>query len=135
MPALLGVEAALRGRRREKGVAGAQRVNSASPGLCHGVRPAGLGNSALPGWRISAIFPPMSTLAEIEAAADRLPPAEKLRLMETLWQEFSRRGGAEVASPAWHAEALAETERRLAEGLEEVLDWPRVKEELRQKTV
>ncbi len=75
----------------------------------------------------------MSTLAEIEAAADQLPQAEKLRLMETLWHELSRGGGAELASPAWHAEALAETERRLAEGREEVLDWPRVKAELRQK--
>lgn len=77
----------------------------------------------------------MSTLAEIEAAADQLPHAEKLRLMETLWDELSGGGGAELASPAWHAEALAETERRLSDGREEVLDWQRVKAELRQKTV
>lgn len=76
----------------------------------------------------------MSTLAEIEAAADQLPHTEKLRLMETLWKELSHGGGAEQASPAWHAEALADTERRLTEGREEVLDWPRVKAELRQKT-
>lgn len=81
------------------------------------------------------ILPGMSTLTEIEAAADRLPPAEKLRLMETLWDELSRGSGAELVSPAWHAEALAETERRLADGREEVLDWQRVKVELRQKTV
>lgn len=75
----------------------------------------------------------MSTLAEIESAADQLPHAEKLRLMERLWDELSRGHGEELVSPAWHAEALAETERRLADGQEEVLDWPRVKEELRQK--
>ena len=72
----------------------------------------------------------MSTFTEIEAAADQLPRTEKLRLMETLWEELSR-GGA-VESPAWHGEALAETERRLAEGREEVLDWPSVKAELRR---
>ena len=77
----------------------------------------------------------MSTLTEIEAAADQLPHAEKLRLMETLWDELSRGRGPELVSPAWHAEALAETERRLADGLEEVLDWQRVKADLRQKTV
>ncbi len=41
----------------------------------------------------------MSTLTEIEAAADQLPQAEKLRLMETLWDELSRGGGAELVSP------------------------------------
>ncbi len=57
-----------------------------------------------------------------------------LRLMETLWGGL-RRSGAEVESPAWHGSALAETERRLAEGREEVLDWNRTKDELRDRTV
>ena len=74
----------------------------------------------------------MSTLQEIEAAADQLPHAEKLRLMETLWGELSRRE-AGYESPAWHADALAETELRVAEGREEVLDWNRTKAELRSR--
>jgi hypothetical protein len=78
------------------------------------------------------LFQPMSTITEIEAAADQLPHAEKLRLMETLWGELSRRE-AGYESPAWHADALAETERRVAEGREEVLDWNRTKAELRDK--
>jgi hypothetical protein len=76
----------------------------------------------------------MSTLAEIEAAADQLQRKDKLRLMETLWSELSR-AEAEFDSPAWHASALAETERRLAEGREEMLDWNRTKAELRDRTV
>ena len=76
----------------------------------------------------------MSTLAEIEAAADQLPRGEKLRLMETFWDELSRTE-AELASPAWHGSALAETERGLAEGREEVLDWSRAKAELRGKSM
>jgi hypothetical protein len=75
----------------------------------------------------------MSTLAEIEKAADQLLREDKLRLMETLWGGLSRTE-AEVESPGWHASALAETERHLAEGREEVLDWNRTKAELRNRT-
>ena len=74
----------------------------------------------------------MSTLTEIERAADALPREEKLRLMETLWAELSR-NESELESPAWHGQALAETEQRLAEGREEVLDWNQTKTELRSK--
>jgi len=73
----------------------------------------------------------MSTLSEIEAAADQLPHTDKLRLMEILWTELSRKG--ELAPPAWHGDALAETERRLREGQEEIIDWKRAKAELRAK--
>jgi len=76
----------------------------------------------------------MSTLAEIEEAAERLAHSEKLHLMETLWGDLSRKE-AELASPAWHEGVLAETERRLADGREEILDWERAKAELRNKTV
>ena len=75
----------------------------------------------------------MSTLAEIEAAADRLQRTDKLRLMETLWSELSRTE-TDLESPAWHAIALVETERRMAEGHEEMLDWSRAKSELRNRT-
>jgi len=36
----------------------------------------------------------------------------------------------EFGSPAWHAKELAETEQRLAEGKEEVMDWEKAKERL-----
>jgi Putative addiction module component len=77
----------------------------------------------------------MSTLAEIESAADQLPRPEKLRLMETLWEDLRRQEEGEWASPTWHGEALAQTAQRLVEGAEEVLDWQSTKAELRQKTV
>jgi hypothetical protein len=76
----------------------------------------------------------MSTLAEIEAAADQLQRKDKLRLMESLWRELSH-AESELESPAWHGSALAETERRLAEGREEMLDWHRTKAELRDRAV
>ena len=74
----------------------------------------------------------MSTLAEIEEATEQLDHAEKLHLMEILWDGLSR-GDADLASPAWHGDVLAETERRWAEGREKVLDWGDVKAGLRSK--
>jgi hypothetical protein len=62
----------------------------------------------------------------------QLPSSEKLKLMETLWEELSRPDD-EFESPAWHATELAATERRLAEGKEQVLDWDKAKESLRMK--
>jgi hypothetical protein len=62
----------------------------------------------------------------------QLPRSEKLKLMETLWEELSRPDG-EFESPAWHAQELAATERRLAEGHEQMLDWDTAKESLRRK--
>ncbi len=64
----------------------------------------------------------------------QLPREEQLRLMEALWEELSREE-SELKSPAWHEAALAETERRLEEGREEILDWDRAKEELRKQSV
>jgi hypothetical protein len=65
-------------------------------------------------------------------AVRKLPRAEQLRLMETLWEELSRVDG-ELESPAWHGEELASTERRLAEGKEQILDWEAAKKELRKQ--
>jgi hypothetical protein len=65
-------------------------------------------------------------------AVRKLPRTEKLRLMETLWEELSR-SETEFESPAWHGKELAETERRLAEGKEQVLDWDTAKKRLRKR--
>jgi len=62
----------------------------------------------------------------------QLPRSEKLKLMETLWEELSRPDD-EFESPAWHAKELAATEQRLAEGKEPILDWEKAKESLRSQ--
>jgi hypothetical protein len=62
----------------------------------------------------------------------QLPRSEKLKLMETLWEELSR-PDTEFDTPAWHARELAETERRLAAGKEQVMDWEKAKKALRSK--
>jgi hypothetical protein len=62
----------------------------------------------------------------------QMPRSEKLKLMESLWEDLSRTDG-EFESPAWHEKALAETERRLAAGQEQVLDWNTAKQALRSQ--
>ena len=59
-------------------------------------------------------------------AVRKLPRARKLRRMETLWEELSR-PESELESPPWHVKELAETERRLAQGKEQILDWETAK--------
>lgn len=66
-------------------------------------------------------------------AVQQLPRSERLKLMEALWEDLSR-PDSELQSPAWHAEELAATERRLAEGKEQILDWEVAKKELRSTT-
>ena len=65
-------------------------------------------------------------------AIRRLPRSEKLKLMEALWEELSR-PDSEYESPTWHAHELKETEKRLAEGKEQALDWQTAKKKLRNK--
>jgi hypothetical protein len=60
----------------------------------------------------------------------QLPRSEKLKLMETLWEELSRPDD-QFESPSWHAKELAATEQRLAEGKEQVMDWEAAKKILR----
>lgn len=60
----------------------------------------------------------------------QLPRIEKLKMMETLWEDLSR-PDTDFESPAWHATELAATERRLAEGKEEALDWDTAKQSLK----
>jgi hypothetical protein len=64
-------------------------------------------------------------------AVRQLTRSEKLRLMEELWIELSH-PDSEYESPGWHARELAETERRVANGTEEVVDWEAAKNKLRE---
>lgn len=57
---------------------------------------------------------------------------EKLSAMEALWADLSRDEQA-LESPAWHADALRATERRVAAGKEKPIDWETAKKELRKR--
>lgn len=64
-------------------------------------------------------------------ATESLTRMDKLRLIEQFWEELSLTPD-ELASPAWHADALADAERAVANGEAGFLDWQQAKERLRQ---
>jgi hypothetical protein len=76
-------------------------------------------------------FPRYFSDMTIEAVR-KLPRTQKLRLMETLWEELSK-PDTDFDSPAWHGKELVETERRFKEGKEQVFDWETAKKKLRKQ--
>ena len=57
---------------------------------------------------------------------------DKLRLMEALWKDLSR-GDANITSPEWHGDVLAERDRLIESGEESFLDWEVAKKKLRDE--
>ena len=62
----------------------------------------------------------------------KLPPNEKLKIIEILWADLAA-DDESFPSPAWHEEELQKTEADLAAGRIEVLDWEDAKKELRKR--
>lgn len=62
----------------------------------------------------------------------KLPPVEKLKIIEALWSDLARDEDA-FESPAWHEEELKKTEADYTAGRVEVLDWEDAKKELRTR--
>ena len=52
--------------------------------------------------------------------------------MEKL-REFLSQGGARLESPAWHGDALRETEQRYEADQEQPIDWSIAKQKLRDR--
>jgi hypothetical protein len=63
---------------------------------------------------------------------DTLSVAEKLLLMERLWEDLSRRP-ADIPVPEWHGAVLAEREASVREGREKFIEWADAKERLRER--
>jgi hypothetical protein len=62
----------------------------------------------------------------------RMSREEKLKVMHALWEDLAREEDA-IESPAWHCEALRETEERVRSGSEGVRDWDEAKAALRKR--
>lgn len=69
----------------------------------------------------------MSTLAIQQMSLE-----DKLRAMEELWESLSGEG-TQLKSPAWHGDALRDTEQRYEAGQEQPVDWAVAKQELRDR--
>jgi len=63
---------------------------------------------------------------------DQMTMEEKLRAMEALWADLSRRADS-FESPAWHADVLRERDRRIADGKEPSVEWEAAKRKLRER--
>jgi len=59
-----------------------------------------------------------------------LPRIDKIKIMEFIWEELSA-SDQDFESPKWHQKVLSETEERMKNGQEEVLDWDEAKRRLR----
>jgi hypothetical protein len=60
-----------------------------------------------------------------------MPIAEKIQLMESLWESLSN--DAIAAIPPWHSEVLAERGALLDQGQEPVADWSDAKQRIRDQ--
>jgi len=58
--------------------------------------------------------------------------AEKLLLMERLWEDLSRRP-CDVPIPEWHGDILAERQTAVDEGRTSFVEWEVAKERLRER--
>ena len=67
------------------------------------------------------------TTADIAA----MPVAEKLKLLEALWDSLCATSDRDLASPPWHAEVLEARLQRLAAGTEPTSSWREAKDRIR----
>ena len=58
--------------------------------------------------------------------------ADKLQVMEALWDDLSR-DSESVVSPDWHAEILQERTDGVDQGKDSFIDWETAKAELRRR--
>ena len=65
----------------------------------------------------------------MDVSLDGLTVAEKVQLLEKVWDSLCRDSG-DVRSPEWHRTVLEERARRLAEGTATISAWADAKERL-----
>jgi len=71
----------------------------------------------------------MSTQLQI----DQMTVAEKLRIMEELWEDLRTRA-ENVPMPQWHKDLLDERERLIASGEAQFDDWDAAKKRITEQT-
>jgi len=66
----------------------------------------------------------------IELEIEKMTLEEKLRAMEALWADLSRKE-QNIQSPPWHEQLLKERDERVKSGQEKFESWEDAKRELR----
>lgn len=72
------------------------------------------------------------SFSEIASELETMSLPEKLRLMEALWSNLSRREDG-LESPAWHENVLQERQARAKAGAATFMDWETAKQQLRDR--
>mgnify|MGYP003388479094 FL=1 len=63
----------------------------------------------------------------------KLPLHEKLRIMETLWEDITRRE-SDLEMPQWQKDMLDERESMIASGDARFIDWEEDKKQISEAT-
>jgi putative addiction module component (TIGR02574 family) len=63
-----------------------------------------------------------------------LPLAQRLQMMESLWDSLCNDANITTVIPAWHADVLAQRAQRLDAELEPISSWSDVKQRIREQT-
>ena len=67
-----------------------------------------------------------------DISLDKMTVAEKLALMERLWDDLSRRP-ENVPSPQWHGDVLAQRMAAVRDGRTDFVNWDDAKRRLRER--
>ena len=68
----------------------------------------------------------------IELEIDKMTLEEKLRAMEALWADLTRKE-QDIQSPPWHEQLLKERDERVKSGQEKFESWEDAKRALRDR--
>lgn len=71
--------------------------------------------------------------AEVSLPLDKMTITEKLEVMETLWENISRKPD-EFTSPEWHGECLRDIKKKVAAGEAKIFDFAEAKKVIRDAT-
>ena len=67
----------------------------------------------------------------MELQLDKMTTADKIRAMESLWQDLCRHADSDP-SPLWHKDILCQREKSVAKGRSKFNDWSKEKERIRK---
>jgi hypothetical protein len=70
---------------------------------------------------------------ELALPLDQMTVAEKLRAMELLRDDLSRKP-EQIPTPSWHADVLAERQRQIDEGQAKFVSWDEFRQKLIEET-
>jgi hypothetical protein len=83
--------------------------------------------------RLASIFGYFNAMS-VSLPLSEMSLAEKLRMMEALWEDISRNSDA-LESPEWHHTVLQEREKRIAKGESQFMDWEQAKTDIRKQVL